>query len=88
MKTIKEFIGDETIYNKENHIIRGLTYKYDGEDKQKIIKSQRIADVRGWGAIQNLFMNNDYIDLVSAEKFQDELGEFIAMSINEQLKIK
>ena len=86
MKTIKEFIGDETIYDKENHIIRGLTYKYDGEDKQKIIKSQRIADVRGWRAIQNLFMNNDYIDLVSAEKFQDELGEFIAMSINEQLK--
>ena len=86
MKTIKEFIGDETIYDKENHIIRGLIYKYDGEDKQKIIKSQRIADVRGWRAIQNLFMNNDYIDLVSAEKFQDELGEFIAMSINEQLK--
>ena len=86
MKTIKEFIGDETIYDKENHIICGLTYKYDGEDKQKIIKSQRIADVRGWGAIQNLFMNNDYIDFVSAEKFQDELGEFIAMAINEQLK--
>ena len=35
--------------------------------------SQLVADVRGWGAIQNLFETNE-----EAEKFQDEVGEFIA----------
>jgi hypothetical protein len=45
-----------------------------------------IAEIRGWGAIQNMFINKDgSINFEDAEKFQDELGEFIADAINEKL---
>ena len=43
--------------------------------------SQLIADVRGWGAIQNLFKTPE-----EAEKFQDEVGEFITQAIREKLE--
>jgi len=42
---------------------------------------QPLADVRGWGAIQNMFS-----DIKEAEKFQDELGKIIAEAINEKLE--
>lgn len=48
---------------------------------------QMIADLRGWGAIQNLFKDKKgVIDMEKAEKFQDEMGEWIADAINEKLK--
>jgi hypothetical protein len=48
---------------------------------------QRIVDLRGWGAIQNLFLNKDgTIDTDSAAKFQDELGEWIVDAINEKMQ--
>jgi hypothetical protein len=47
---------------------------------------QMIAEIRGWGAIQNMFKSKDgSINFEDAEKFQDELGEFIAEAINEKL---
>jgi len=50
---------------------------------------QRIIDLRGWGAIQNLFRNKDQsIDTVAAGKFQDELGEWIATTLNEKLALQ
>lgn len=42
---------------------------------------QMIAEVRGWGAIQNLFKTQS-----EAVDFQDDLGMFIAEAINEKLK--
>lgn len=39
---------------------------------------QMLLDVRGWGAIQNLFK-----DAEEAAKFQDELGQFYADAIND-----
>jgi hypothetical protein len=41
-----------------------------------------ILDVRGWGAIHT----NKEID--NPEKFQDDLGEWIADAINQKLKAK
>lgn len=47
---------------------------------------QKIADLRGWGAIQNLFRNKDEtIDLERAEAFQNALGEWIVDAINQKL---
>ena len=42
--------------------------------------NQMVADIRGWGAIQNLFKTPE-----EAEKFQDEVGEFITQAIREKL---
>ncbi len=48
---------------------------------------QMICDVRGWGAIQNLFKNtNGTIREDEAGKFQDEMGQFIADAINEKIE--
>ena len=41
---------------------------------------QMLAEVRGWGAIQNLFEDQDI-----AGKFQDNLGQFIVDAINEKI---
>jgi hypothetical protein len=41
--------------------------------------SQLIGEVRGWGAIQNLPIENP-------DKFQDEVGKFIAEAINEKVQ--
>lgn len=42
--------------------------------------SQMIGEVRGWGALQNVFANE-----VEAAAFQDEVGKFIADAINEKV---
>lgn len=42
--------------------------------------SQMIAEIRGWGAIQNSFPYQE-----QATKFQDEVGKFIADAINEKI---
>jgi hypothetical protein len=47
---------------------------------------QKIADLRGWGAIQNLFKDKaGKIDMDEAGKFQDEIGQWIADALNEKL---
>lgn len=43
--------------------------------------SQMIAEVRGWGALQHEFKTYE-----EAEKFQDEVGKFIAEAINEKVQ--
>ena len=69
---IKEFIGEDTYYDNCGHIfgVKGGNY-------------QKIANVSGWGAIQNMFKNDE-----DAEKFQDELGQFIADAIKEKVNRK
>ena len=47
---------------------------------------QMLAELRGWGRIQNMFQSKSKYDLEGAEKFQDELGEWVASAINEKLQ--
>ena len=43
--------------------------------------SQLVADVRGWGRLQNEFDSED-----EAANFQDEVGKFIAEAIREKIQ--
>jgi hypothetical protein len=70
LPTIEKFIGTAKFDNMGQYIW--------GVDKQGGM--QMVAQVRGWGAIQNLFK-----DQKEAAKFQDDLGQFIADAINEKL---
>lgn len=47
---------------------------------------QMIADVRGWGAIQNLFKGEGELGYTKSEEFQDRLGQFIAEAITEKIQ--
>ncbi len=67
-------------------------FKYD-DDGQFIWlvdsegKLQKIADLRGWGAIQNLFKGDKgIIDSDKASKFQDAIGEWIVNALNSKLE--
>jgi hypothetical protein len=72
LEKIKKFIGKAQYDEFGGQQIWGVDSK-DG--------MQPLADVRGWGAIQNMFS-----DIKEAEKFQDELGKFIAEAINGKLE--
>jgi hypothetical protein len=50
-------------------------------NKDKDGKNQLVADIRGWGRIQNEIKNHD-----EAAKFQDEVGEFICEAIREKIE--
>jgi hypothetical protein len=77
IKEIKEFIG-----TAKHDEFKG-TYIW-GVDKNG--GHQMIAELRGWGAIQNMFKNKDgSINFKDAEQFQDELGKFIVEAINEKI---
>lgn len=76
MTKVSDFIGEKVKYDNLGQYIWGV----------KGDKLQMIADLRGWGAIQNLFAENGKIDMEAAEKFQDELGEWIVSAINEKLE--
>lgn len=43
---------------------------------------QHIVDIRGWGAIQNMFKDQN-----QAAKFQDSVGEFVASAIREKIAL-
>lgn len=48
---------------------------------------QKLADLRGWGAIQYLFKTKKgLIDEEKAASFQDELGRWLVDAINEKLE--
>lgn len=48
---------------------------------------KKIADIRGFGEIQNMHKNkNGEIDIDSAIKDQDILGYWLAESLNEKIK--
>ena len=71
-----DFIGDKVTYDKEG------TYFW----AHKGDSMQMLCDLRGWGAIQNLFKNEDgSINFPEAEKYQDAVGAWIADAINEKL---
>ena len=58
-------------------------------NKEKDGGSQLVADVRGWGRIQNEFKvpnktPQEYTQ--EAAKFQDEVGKFIAEAIKEKIQ--
>lgn len=75
--TPKEFIGNKVSYDNEG------TYFWSHQGDQL----QMLADLRGWGAIQNLFKDKDgRINFNEAAKFQDEIGAYLADAINEKLK--
>lgn len=75
--TVQDFIGKKAVYDPSGQMIWGENQK--GE-------LQMIADIRGWGAIQNLHKRPDgSIDFEKAGAFQDELGEWIAKAINHQI---
>lgn len=69
---IKQWLGDNIIYDACGQMI--FAVRENGH--QEII-----ADIRGWGAIQNLFPD----DYEKAAEFQDALGEFIAEAIKEKV---
>jgi hypothetical protein len=73
----KDFIGVKATYDEHGTQIYGNNKK--GEQ-------QLILEVRGWGAIQNLFNIKDKISLDKAGKFQDEVGQWFVDAINEKLK--
>lgn len=76
--TIEDFIGVKVWYDSHGQMIWGT----DKDGAQ-----QRILDVRGWGAIQNMFIQpGGAIDLKKAAKFQDDLGQWIVDAINTKLK--
>ena len=68
--TIKEFIG-KAEYDPSGTMIWATRGK----------EMQLLADIRGWGAIQNLFKTVE-----EAAKFQDEIGRFITDAINEKIQ--
>jgi hypothetical protein len=70
--TIKEFIG-KAVYDPTGTMIWA---RRENEELQYLL------DVRGWGAIQNLFKTE-----TEAAAFQDQIGRFVADAINEKLKI-
>lgn len=75
---IKEFLEGKVCYDNEGAVI--LTHSVE----------QPVADIRGWGSIQNLFKDSTtgVIDNDKADKFHDQLGQFIADAINEKLSDK
>jgi len=76
---IREYIGGSVVYDNTGTLIWGR--KGDEE-----VNLQRVLDIRGWGAIQNLFKDDDGgIHFTRAASFQDKLGNWIAEAINEKL---
>lgn len=68
----------KAVYDKDGQFIWGV---------QKDGHHQKVADIRGWGAIQHLFENRDgTIDEEAAMKCQDDLGKWIVDAINEKLE--
>jgi hypothetical protein len=77
MKELEKFIGESVVYHERSQSIYGVNK--DGNH-------QLLADIRGWGAIQNLFKDNKgVIDMPKAAAFQDEVGHWIADAIEAKL---
>jgi hypothetical protein len=96
-KVSNENRGNGVLANVGHHVkitdFIGESVKYDDYGggyfwgQQKDGGQQMIAEIRGYGAIQNLFIQPDKsCDFKSADKFQDDLGRWIADAINEKLE--
>jgi hypothetical protein len=76
---ITDFIGEKVWFDDA-----GAGYIWG---KEKNDGCQMIGQVRGWGAIQNLFKNKDgSVDFKKAKDFQDGLGAWIADAIQQKLE--
>lgn len=81
MKKVTEFINGKITYDKDG--------QYFWINNNGAL--QLLAQLRGWGAIQNMFKRSgknsgQYIDEETAGKFQDEIGEWVADAINAKLE--
>lgn len=78
-KEIIKFIGESVMFDEfGGGYVWGL--HSDGSE-------QMIAEVRGYGAIQNLFKeHNGFVDSDKSDEFQDAMGKFIAEAINEKIE--
>lgn len=74
---IDKFINGKVSYDKEGQ------YFWIHGDSNGI---QMLAELRGFGAIQNMFVKKGIIDMDAASLFQDEIGKFIAEAINEKMQ--
>jgi hypothetical protein len=68
--TIKKWLSD-VYYDKYG------TYIWN---KEQDGGNQLVSDIRGWGRLQNEFSTQE-----EAEKFQNEVGEFIVQAIKEKI---
>lgn len=83
-----------TTETKEGEVMKfiGIKVKYDNYGQylwgvNKEGEQQMIAELRGFGAIQNLFKDKSgKVDMDKAAKFQDSVGEWIAKTITDNLK--
>jgi hypothetical protein len=76
---IKDLINGKVTYDKF-----GGQYFWINDPKGG---SQMLAEMRGWGHIQNMFKGKKgEIDMDAAGKYQDEVGDWIAEAINEKLE--
>ena len=75
---VTDFIGVKAIYDEYGQYIWAVDK--DGGH-------QKLADLRGWGAIQSLFKTKKgLVDEEKAASFQDELGRWLVDAINEKLE--
>ena len=75
---VTDFIGVKATYDEHGQYIWGVDKKGG---------YQKLADLRGWGAIQNIFKTKGgLIDEEKAASFQDELGRWLVDAINEKLE--
>lgn len=76
---VTDFINGEVTYDKF-----GGQYFWINDPKGG---SQMLAEMRGWGAIQNMFKGKGgAIDMDKAGEFQDAIGDFVAQAINEKVE--
>lgn len=74
---ITDFISGKVIYDNQRFWI---------ECKANGIRL--LGELRGWGHIQHMkqFYNKGKIDMGLADKFHDDVGQFVADAINEKIK--
>ena len=73
--TIQEWFRDGVQYDSEG------TQIWAEERTKDAVYLHHVADIRGWGEMQNLFK----LDMNKAAALQDEVGKFVAEAINEKL---
>jgi len=78
-KNIIEFIGNQVEFNKHGDACFWGTNSNNQE--------QMIAEIRAYGAIRKLFLDDDRKpNPQKEEQFQKELGDFIAEAITEKIQ--
>lgn len=83
---VKAHYNDKFFEEKEIKEYLAGTYFDQGSGMFFSQDRNHVADMRGWGKIQNMFLSNDKsIDNDKAEEFQDALGKYIADAINQKL---